>query len=294
MRTHTIYNKFRCLFAYMRQSEWCWKGSSLAVVIVYDIFVKRQIWDLWHFGFYSGKVKCAEYEQWAQIILMFNCGKKRNRNKGDISKIEKMAEVIDDGGNNSKSNSNNIATATAAGGAVVVVTTGSGGNNNSNGVTDASCVTVNHLTNNLCRNNANNSNQNNSGANNSGSRQRTFQRFSCSRCCNDIFNYLMRLRVSPEELEQRYKSREIDKFLEKDKHTFRRQVQISSFSHSVTPCTVIRWLIHVRGDKNINMFSVFRNSTFVAHVFRVIYFRCNFINTCELRVNNNKKSYDRE
>lgn len=47
---------------------------------------------------------------------------------------------------------------------------------------------------------------------------------SCSRCCGDLFNYLLRLRVSPEELEQRYKSREIDKYLEKDKNSFRRQV----------------------------------------------------------------------
>lgn len=68
--------------------------------------------------------------------------------------------------------------------------------------------------------NTNNTSNNSSAANN----RRTFQRFSCSRCCNDLFTYLLRLRVSPEELEQRYKSREIDKFLEKDKHTFRRQV----------------------------------------------------------------------
>lgn len=69
-------------------------------------------------------------------------------------------------------------------------------------------------------NNSNNTSNNSSAANN----RRTFQRFSCSRCCNDLFTYLLRLRVSPEELEQRYKSREIDKFLEKDKHAFRRQV----------------------------------------------------------------------
>lgn len=34
----------------------------------------------------------------------------------------------------------------------------------------------------------------------------------------------MRFRASPEEMEQRHKSREIDRLLEKDKHTFRRQV----------------------------------------------------------------------
>lgn len=51
-----------------------------------------------------------------------------------------------------------------------------------------------------------------------------------SHCCSDIFTYLLRLRVGPEELEQRYKSREIDKFLEKDRHAFRKQVIISYFS----------------------------------------------------------------
>lgn len=158
---------------------------------------------------------------------MLNCGKKRNRNNSDISKIEKMAEAIDDGGNNSKSNSNNVVVdvaAAATAGAVVVTTTSSSGNNsNSNGVTTD--VTVNHQPNNSCRNNTNATNQTNSGSGGGGGTRRTHQRFSCSRCCNDLFNYLRRLRVSPEELEQRYKSREIDKFLEKDKHTFRRQVQ---------------------------------------------------------------------
>ncbi|XP_058815249.1 guanine nucleotide-binding protein subunit alpha homolog [Topomyia yanbarensis] len=52
-------------------------------------------------------------------------------------------------------------------------------------------------------------------------------KLSCTRsCCGDLFGYLLRLRVSPEELEQRYKSQEIDKFLEKDKHAFRRQVKL--------------------------------------------------------------------
>lgn len=59
------------------------------------------------------------------------------------------------------------------------------------------------------------------GVGNNGTRRR---RPSCFRCFGDLCNYLLRLRVSPEELEQRYKSREIDKFLEKDKHAFRRQV----------------------------------------------------------------------
>ncbi|XP_014088630.1 guanine nucleotide-binding protein subunit alpha homolog [Bactrocera oleae] len=51
-------------------------------------------------------------------------------------------------------------------------------------------------------------------------------RFACLRCCGKFISYLVRLRNTPEELEQRYKSREIDKFLEKEKHTFRRQVKL--------------------------------------------------------------------
>ncbi|XP_043643423.1 guanine nucleotide-binding protein subunit alpha homolog isoform X2 [Drosophila teissieri] len=51
-------------------------------------------------------------------------------------------------------------------------------------------------------------------------------RFACFRCCGNIITYLVRLRSTPEELDQRYKSKEIDKFLEKEKHTFRRQVKL--------------------------------------------------------------------
>lgn len=51
-------------------------------------------------------------------------------------------------------------------------------------------------------------------------------RFACLRCCGNLINYLIRLRNTPEELEQRYKSKEIDKFLEKEKQTFRRQACI--------------------------------------------------------------------
>lgn len=49
-------------------------------------------------------------------------------------------------------------------------------------------------------------------------------RFACLRCCGNLINSLIRLRNTPEELEQRYKSKEIDKFLDKEKQTFRRQV----------------------------------------------------------------------
>ncbi|KAL9926281.1 guanine nucleotide-binding protein subunit alpha homolog [Glossina fuscipes] len=51
-------------------------------------------------------------------------------------------------------------------------------------------------------------------------------RFACLRCCGSFLNYLVLLRNTPEELEQRYKSKEIDKFLEKEKQTFRRQVKL--------------------------------------------------------------------
>ncbi|XP_051859235.1 guanine nucleotide-binding protein subunit alpha homolog isoform X2 [Drosophila nasuta] len=58
-----------------------------------------------------------------------------------------------------------------------------------------------------------------------GSRLQT-SRFACMRCCGNFLTYLVRLRSTPEELEQRYKSKEIDRFLEKEKHTFRRQVKL--------------------------------------------------------------------
>lgn len=57
-----------------------------------------------------------------------------------------------------------------------------------------------------------------------GSRLQT-SRFACMRCCGNFLTYLVRLRSTPEELEQRYKSKEIDRFLEKEKNTFRRQVR---------------------------------------------------------------------
>lgn len=47
---------------------------------------------------------------------------------------------------------------------------------------------------------------------------------SCLVCCGHIFNYMLRYRRDSDELEQRYKSREIDKFLKKDKRTIKKQV----------------------------------------------------------------------
>lgn len=43
-------------------------------------------------------------------------------------------------------------------------------------------------------------------------------------CCTDVLTHFRRLRFTEAELEQRDKSRKIDKFLEKDKNSFRRQV----------------------------------------------------------------------
>ncbi|XP_070854584.1 guanine nucleotide-binding protein subunit alpha homolog [Drosophila suzukii] len=58
-----------------------------------------------------------------------------------------------------------------------------------------------------------------------GSRLQT-SRFACFQCFGNFLTYLVRLRSTPEELEQRYKSKEIDRFLKKEKHTFRRQVKL--------------------------------------------------------------------
>ncbi|CAG9800259.1 unnamed protein product [Chironomus riparius] len=52
------------------------------------------------------------------------------------------------------------------------------------------------------------------------------RRNSRKNCCEGIFSHLLRIRFTPEELEQRDKSRKIDKFLEKDKNSFRRQVKL--------------------------------------------------------------------
>jgi hypothetical protein len=53
----------------------------------------------------------------------------------------------------------------------------------------------------------------------------------CSPCCSDIFNYFLRLRLDQVEIEQRYKSREIDKFLEKDKYILKKQVIVIYILH---------------------------------------------------------------
>lgn len=68
-------------------------------------------------------------------------------------------------------------------------------------------------------------------------------------CCSDVLNHLLRLRFSPEELEQRDKSRKIDKFLEKDKNSFRRQVMSTTFpffiSHPSLSMNHFSMLFHI-------------------------------------------------
>lgn len=159
-------------------------------------------------------------------LFMLNCGKKKNRNKSDISNVAKMAEAIDDDVNNSNNKSNiTAAAATTATNATVTATDGGGGGGVGVVVVVPPAQNANDSGNGDM---ANNRNANCSIPNNNPNSRRSMQRFSCSRCCNDIFNYLMRFRASPEEMEQRHKSREIDRLLEKDKHTFRRQVNAAS------------------------------------------------------------------
>lgn len=138
---------------------------------------------------------------------MFICGK-RNRSKSDISKAAKMAEG---------SKVSGVSATTEMSGHCLGDQFNGDMNNISQTTTTSASIMVNTTS-------LSNDNHNCTNISNNRSSRRPFERFSCSRCCNNLFNYLLRLRVSPEEIEQRYKSREIDKFLEKDKHTFRRQV----------------------------------------------------------------------
>lgn len=53
-----------------------------------------------------------------------------------------------------------------------------------------------------------------------------FPKIGCVGCCPDIFAHLPKKRRSPEDILQRRKSKEIDKFLTKDEYSFRRQVKL--------------------------------------------------------------------
>lgn len=46
----------------------------------------------------------------------------------------------------------------------------------------------------------------------------------CIRCFDDLFSYFLRFRGSPEEIEQRHKSRQIDKTLRREDKARKRQV----------------------------------------------------------------------
>ncbi|VVC88841.1 unnamed protein product [Leptidea sinapis] len=50
--------------------------------------------------------------------------------------------------------------------------------------------------------------------------------FWCCTCCTEALTCWLRLKLSPEEIEQRYRSKEIDRILEKDKQALRRQVKL--------------------------------------------------------------------
>lgn len=63
-----------------------------------------------------------------------------------------------------------------------------------------------------------------------------------SACCSNVVNLIWR--TSQEEAEQKAKSRQIDKFLEKDKHIFKRQVHIYRKSTKHTRPTFILLLYY--------------------------------------------------
>lgn len=48
----------------------------------------------------------------------------------------------------------------------------------------------------------------------------------CIRCFDDLFSYFLRFRGSPEEIEQRHKSKQIDKSLRSENRERKRQVVV--------------------------------------------------------------------
>lgn len=61
--------------------------------------------------------------------------------------------------------------------------------------------------------------------------------FTCISCFDDFFTYFMRFRGSPEELEQRHKSRQIDKSLKREDRARRRQV-------CTTQCSGVYYILY--------------------------------------------------
>lgn len=52
------------------------------------------------------------------------------------------------------------------------------------------------------------------------------RKISCTPCCGDFLTYVWRLGASPEEVDQRFRSNQIDKILSKEKHAIKRQVVV--------------------------------------------------------------------
>lgn len=52
------------------------------------------------------------------------------------------------------------------------------------------------------------------------------RKISCTPCCGDFLTYVWRLGASPEEVDQRFRSNQIDKILSKEKQAIKRQVVV--------------------------------------------------------------------
>lgn len=62
----------------------------------------------------------------------------------------------------------------------------------------------------------------------------------CIRCFDDLFSYFLSFRGSPEEMEQRHKSRQIDKTLRREDKARKRQVVVyNSFFGDISISSVI-------------------------------------------------------
>ena len=69
----------------------------------------------------------------------------------------------------------------------------------------------------------------NSRAGSGSTRNRSGRTCICIRCFDDLFSYFLRFRGSPEEIEQRHKSKQIDKTLRKEDRVRKKQVVVVFF-----------------------------------------------------------------